>query len=123
MPAQRARRADLSSRAARPDGVIYRPQDVRCGKVGCRRCAPTSPDRGPYCMAYWDYRRLTSSFYVGKTLPAAVEFNSAELVFLIIGRLSRPPGVLDQHGYYLGGATARTPYPEVFGGAAKLLSV
>ena len=74
MPAQRARRTDLSGRADRPDGVIYRQQYVRCGKVGCRRCPPTGPGHGPYWYGYyWDYRQRTRSFYIGKTLPTGVE--------------------------------------------------
>jgi hypothetical protein len=74
MPAQRARRTDLSGRAGRPDGVIYRQQYVRCGKAGCRRCPPAGPGHGPYWYGYyWDYRQRTRSFYVGKTLPAGVE--------------------------------------------------
>src|SRR4051794_20949406 len=74
MPVQRARRTDLSGRAGRPDGVIYRQQYVGCGKVGCRRCPPTGPGHGPYWYGfYWDYRQRTRSFYVGKTLPAGVE--------------------------------------------------
>jgi hypothetical protein len=71
---QKARRTDLSRRAGRPDGVIYRQQYVRCGKPGCRRCPPTGPGHGPYWYGYhWDYRQRTRSFYVGKTLPAGVE--------------------------------------------------
>ena len=73
MPAQRARRTDFSGRAGRPDGVIYRQQYVRCGKVGCRRCPPIGPGHGPYWYGfYWDYRQRTRSFYVGKTLPTGV---------------------------------------------------
>jgi hypothetical protein len=73
-PGQRARRTDLSGRAGRPDGVIYRQQYVRCGKPGCRRCPPTGPGHGPYWYGfYWDYRQRTRSFYVGKTLPPGVE--------------------------------------------------
>ena len=74
MPAQRARRTDLSGRAGRSDGVTYRQQYVRCGKVGCRRCPPVGPGHGPYWYAfYWDYQQRTRSFYVGKTLPPGVE--------------------------------------------------
>jgi len=32
---RKARRTDLSDRAGRPDGVIYRQQYVRCGNTGC----------------------------------------------------------------------------------------
>jgi hypothetical protein len=74
MPLPKARRTDLSGRAGRPDGVIYRQQYVRCGKAGCRRCPPTGPGHGPYWYAfYWDYRQRTRSFYVGKVLPTDVE--------------------------------------------------
>ena len=74
MPAQRARRTDLSGRAGRLDGVIYRKQYVRCGKLGCSRCPPSGPGHGPYWYGYyWDYQLRTHSFYVGKTEPAGVE--------------------------------------------------
>jgi hypothetical protein len=83
MPAQRARRTDLSGRAGRPDGVIYRQQYVRCGKPGCRRCPPTGSGHGPYWYGYYrDYQQRTHSFYVGKTLPVGVE--------LIIARADDP---------------------------------
>ncbi len=78
MPAQRARRTDLSGRAGRPNGVIYRQQYVRCGKPGCRRCAPIGPGHGPYWYGfYWDYSQRTRSFYVGKTLPAGVKLTTS----------------------------------------------
>jgi uncharacterized protein DUF6788 len=71
---RKARRTELSRRAGRPDGVIYRQQYVRCGKPGCQRCPPTGPGHGPYWYAfYWDYRQRTTSFYVGKHLPPGVE--------------------------------------------------
>ena len=74
VPESKARRTDLSGRAGRPDGVIYRQQYVRCGKPGCRRCPPSGPGHGPYWYGfYWDYRQRTRSFYVGKTLPVGVE--------------------------------------------------
>ena len=74
MPAPRARRTDLSGRAHRPDGVIYRQQYVRCAKSGCRRGPPTGFGHGPYWYGYyWDYRQRTHSFYAGKTLPIGVE--------------------------------------------------
>ena len=58
----------------RPDGVIYRQQYVRCGKVQCRKCPPHGPGHGPYWYGfYWDYRQRTRSFYVGKVLPPGVE--------------------------------------------------
>lgn len=70
----KARRTDLSGRAGRPDGVIYRQQYIRCGKASCPRCPPAGPGHGPYWYGfYWDYRQRTRSFYVGKTLPAGVE--------------------------------------------------
>jgi hypothetical protein len=57
----------------RLDGVVYRQQYVRCGKVTCRKCPPPGPGHGPYWYGfYWDYRQRTRSFYVGKTLPAGV---------------------------------------------------
>ena len=78
MPLPKARRTDLSGRAGRPDGVIYRQQYVRCGKAGCRRCPPAGPGHGPYWYAfYWDYRQRTRSFYVGKSLPRGVELLDA----------------------------------------------
>jgi hypothetical protein len=78
VPADKARRTDLSGRAGRPDGVIYRRQYVRCGKVGCRRCPPSGPGHGPYWYDfYWDYRQRTRSFYVGKTLPVGVTLITA----------------------------------------------
>jgi hypothetical protein len=59
---------------ARPDGVVYRQQYVRCGKPGCRKCPPQGPGHGPYWYGfYWDYRQRTRSFYVGKVLPPGVE--------------------------------------------------
>jgi hypothetical protein len=71
---RKALRTELSRRAGRPDGVIYRQQYVRCGKPGCQRCPPTGPGHGPYWYAfYWDYRQRTTSFYVGKHLPPGVE--------------------------------------------------
>ncbi len=71
-------RADLSGVAGRPDGVIYRQQYVRCGKVGCRRCPPNGLGHGPYRYGYyWDYRQRTRSFYVGKTLPVGVKLITA----------------------------------------------
>jgi len=74
MPLHKARRTDLSRRAGRPDGVIYRQQYVRCRKPNCRRCPPTGPGHGPYWYGfYWDYRQRTRSFYVGKSLPRGVE--------------------------------------------------
>src|SRR5216683_3085256 len=74
MPVQKARRTDLSGRGGRPDGVIYRRQYIRCGKIGCRRCPPAGPGHGPYWYGYyWDYRQRTRSFYVGKHLPQGVE--------------------------------------------------
>ena len=74
MPLPRARRTDLSGRAGRPDGVIYRQQYIRCAKAGCRRCPPAGPGHGPYWYAfYWDYRQRTRSLYVGKSLPRGVE--------------------------------------------------
>lgn len=70
MPLPKARRTDLSGRAGR---VIYRQQYVRCGKPGCRRCPPQGPGHGPYWYGfYWDYRQRTTSFYVGRRLPAGV---------------------------------------------------
>jgi hypothetical protein len=78
MPLPKARRTDLSGRAGRPDGVIYRQQFVHCGKPGCRRCPPAGPGHGPYWYAfYWDYRQRTRSFYVGKSLPRGVELLDA----------------------------------------------
>jgi hypothetical protein len=50
MPLPKARRTELSGRAGRPDGVIYRQLYVRCGKAGCRRCPPAAPGHGPYCV-------------------------------------------------------------------------
>jgi hypothetical protein len=91
MPANKARRTDLSKRAGRPDGVIYRQQYVRCGKVGCRRCPPTGPGHRPYWYGYyWDYQQRTRCFYVGKTLPAGVE--------LIGGPHQTPSSQLSQGG-------------------------
>jgi Family of unknown function (DUF6788) len=59
---------------ARPDGVVYRRQYVRCGKPSCRKCPPHGPGHGPYWYGfYWDYRQRTRSFYVGKVLPPGVE--------------------------------------------------
>ena len=74
MPVPKARRADLSRRNGRPDGVIYRQQYVCCGRFGCHRCPPDGPGHGPYWYGfYWDYRQHTRSFYVGKVLPTGVE--------------------------------------------------
>src|SRR5437870_13909335 len=71
---RKARRTNLSGRAGRLDGVIYRQQYVRCGRSGCRRCPPTGPGHGPCWYGfYWDYRQRTTSFYVGKRLPRGVE--------------------------------------------------
>ena len=76
---QKARRTDLSQRAGRPDGVIYRQQYVRCGKPNCKKCLPQGPRHGPYWYGfYWDYQQRTRSFYVGKRLPAGVELIDAE---------------------------------------------
>ncbi len=73
MPLHRARRTDLTGRAGRPDGVIYRQQYVRCGKESCRLCPPAGPGHGPYWYGfYWDYRQRTKSFYVGQRLPLGV---------------------------------------------------
>jgi hypothetical protein len=77
--ALKARRTDLSRRADRPDGVIYRQQYVRCGKPTCKKCAPHGPGHGPYWYGfYWDYQQSTKSFYVGKQLPAGVELTDVE---------------------------------------------
>ena len=58
----------------RPDGVTYRQQYIRCRKAGCTKCPPLGPGHGPYWYGfYWDYRQRTTSFYVGKQLPAGVE--------------------------------------------------
>ena len=74
MALAKARRTDLSERAGRPDGVIYRQQYISCGKPGCRRCPPAGPGHGPYWYAYyWHYQQRTKSFYVGKRLPHGVE--------------------------------------------------
>ena len=74
MTLSKARRTDLSGRAGRPDGVIYRQQYVRSAKPGRRRCPPHGPGHGPYRYGfYWDYRQRTESFYVGKRLPRGVE--------------------------------------------------
>jgi hypothetical protein len=74
MALSKARRTNLSRRAGRPDGVVYRQQYVRCGKASCKRCPPAGPGHGPYWYGfYWDYRQRTRSFYVGKQLPAGVE--------------------------------------------------
>jgi hypothetical protein len=40
MPLKKARRTDLSARAGRPDGVIYRQQYIRCRKQRCTKCPP-----------------------------------------------------------------------------------
>jgi hypothetical protein len=72
MALQKARRTRPPG--ARPDGVSYRQQYIRCGKEHCRRCPPAGPGHGPYWYGfYWDYRQRTRSFYVGKQLPAGVE--------------------------------------------------
>ena len=74
MPLRRARRTDPTTRTGRPDGVIYRQQYVRCGKPTCKKCPPLGAGHGPYWYGfYWEYRQRTSSFYVGKNLPAGVE--------------------------------------------------
>ncbi len=74
MPLNKARRTDLSRRAGRPDGVIYRQQYVRCGRQRCQRCPPHGPGHGPYWYDfYWHYQQRTRSFYVGKQLPRGVE--------------------------------------------------
>lgn len=74
MALMKGRRTELSGRAGRPDGVIYRQQFVRCGKERCRKCVPGGLGHGPYWFGYyWDYRQHTKSFYVGKQLPAGVE--------------------------------------------------
>lgn len=68
----RARRTPLPG--ARPDGVIYRQEYVRCGKASCKKCPPHGPGHGPYWYGfYWDYQQRTRSFYVGKHLPVGVE--------------------------------------------------
>ncbi len=77
--ALKARRTDLSQRAGRPDGVIYRQQYVRCGKPNCNKCLPQGRGHGPYWYGfYWDYQQRTRSFYVGKQLSAGVELIDAE---------------------------------------------
>jgi hypothetical protein len=74
MRLNKARRTDLTARAGRPDGVIYRQQYIRCRKQRCTKCPPYGPGHGPYWYAfYWDYRQRTRSFYVGKRLPRGVE--------------------------------------------------
>ncbi len=72
MALSKARRARPPG--ARPDGVIFRQQYVRCGKAACKRCPPHGPGHGPYWYGfYWDYRQRTKSFYVGKVLPPGVD--------------------------------------------------
>ncbi len=74
MPLNKARRTDLSRRAGRPDGVIYRQQYVRCGRQRCKRCPPHGPGHGPYWYGFYGhYQQRTKSFYVGKQLPRGVE--------------------------------------------------
>lgn len=91
MPANKARRTDLTGRAGRPEGVIYRQQYVRCGEPGCRRCPPTGPGQGPYWYgSYWDYRQRTRSVYVGRTVPVGVE--------LIIATAEVPSHTADEGG-------------------------
>ena len=65
MPLGKARRTDLRQRTVdgRPDGVIYRQQYVRCGKLSCKKCPPAGPGHGPYWYGfYWDYQQRTRSF-------------------------------------------------------------
>jgi hypothetical protein len=67
MPLQKAQRSPSN-------GVTYRQQYVRCGKAHCKTCPPHGPGHGPYWYGfYWHYRQRTTSFYVGKVLPAGVE--------------------------------------------------
>jgi hypothetical protein len=47
---RKARKTDLSRRAGRPDGGIYRQQYVRCGKATGTKCPPAGPGHGPYWM-------------------------------------------------------------------------
>lgn len=53
---------------AKPGGVTYRLEEVRCGKRGCTRCP-----HGPYWYAYWRENGRLRSRYIGKTLPASAE--------------------------------------------------
>jgi hypothetical protein len=78
MPLKKARRTDLSARAGRPNGVIYRQQYIRCRKQRCTKCPPDGPGHGPYWYGFfWDYRQRTRSFYLGKQLPAGVELEAS----------------------------------------------
>jgi len=64
---------------AAPDGpgVSYRHEYVRCGKVGCRKCAGGGQGHGPYWYAYWFECGRTRSKYIGKELPRASEGEGA----------------------------------------------
>ncbi len=53
------------------EGRTYRPQVVRCGKVGCKTCARKG-GHGPYWYAFWKVKARTVSRYIGKVLPPGI---------------------------------------------------
>jgi hypothetical protein len=53
------------------EGRTYRPQLVRCGKVGCKTCARKG-GHGPYWYAFWKVKARTVSRYIGKVLPPGI---------------------------------------------------
>ncbi len=53
------------------EGRTYRPQVVRCGKIGCKTCARKG-GHGPYWYAFWKVKARTVSRYIGKVLPPGI---------------------------------------------------
>jgi len=53
------------------EGRTYRPQLVRCGKLGCKTCARKG-GHGPYWYAFWKVKARTVSRYIGKVLPPGI---------------------------------------------------
>jgi len=55
-------------------GVTYQLKLIRCGNKRCNRCRRRAT-HGPYWYAFWTRGSRTSSRYVGKNLPRAVELD------------------------------------------------
>ncbi len=53
------------------EGVTYRQEFRRCGKLSCQSCA-TGPGHGPYWYAYWHDNGGARRRYIGRSLPAGV---------------------------------------------------
>ncbi len=70
------------------EGRTYRPQLVRCGKLGCKTCAKKG-GHGPYWYAFWKVKARTVSRYIGKVLPPGITPPASAVAAPIGWRLQR----------------------------------